>query len=90
MFASPFVIPVVAIVATFTFLSIATICHMIGNMYQVSRTLSMKQRLVEAGLSAAEIERIIGANVAELETDCQSVPKAKKPPISASPMAKVS
>ena len=54
-------VPVIAIVSVFTFLIISTVVHYIYKAFCFSRLTQLKERLLEAGMSSAEIERIVNA-----------------------------
>ncbi len=54
-------VPVIAIVTVFSFLTVSTIVHYVYKGYCFGRLTRLKERLLESGMTSAEIERIINA-----------------------------
>jgi hypothetical protein len=62
LLTSPFAIPVVAIVMVFGYLIIQSIVAGVRGIVKHRNEIELKQSLVERGMSAEEIERIIVAS----------------------------
>ena len=58
-------IPIIAISGTFIWLIVTSVAAKISDMYKFSRLVSMKERMLEAGMTAAEIERVASAGMSE-------------------------
>ena len=54
-------IPIIAIISTFLFLTLTTLAKIAANAYCTAKIVNMKRRALEAGMTAAEIERIVAA-----------------------------
>jgi hypothetical protein len=54
-------IPIILFISLFTYLSIATVAKMFGNMSRTKSNLRFMQGLVDRGFSASEIERVMRA-----------------------------
>ena len=59
IFASPFSIPIVAIVAVFAWMIIQSIVSGVQGIVKHRNEVELKQSLVDRGMSAAEVERVI-------------------------------
>jgi hypothetical protein len=55
------IIPILAIVSVFSFMTISSIVYYGFKAYCVARLCRLKERLLESGLSGGEIERIVNA-----------------------------
>jgi CRISPR/Cas system CMR subunit Cmr4 (Cas7 group RAMP superfamily) len=58
-FCSPFTIPIVAIAGTFLWLTISALAKAVHDIVRHRNEIELKQVLVERGLGAEEIERIL-------------------------------
>lgn len=54
-------IPVIAIVTVFGFLTITSLAHHAYKCYCFGHLSRLKERLLEAGMTSAEIERVVNA-----------------------------
>ncbi len=61
LFASPFLIPVAAIVCVFGWMIISTIVTGVRGIVKHRNEVELKQMLVDRGMSAEEIERVVQA-----------------------------
>ena len=62
-------IPILAISGTFIWLIVVCISGKISEMYKFSRLVRMKERMLEAGMTAAEIERVAAAGMSGGQVD---------------------
>ena len=62
-------IPILAISGTFIWLIVTFITGKIAEMYKFSRLVRMKERMLEAGMTAAEIERVASAGMSGGQVD---------------------
>lgn len=62
VFASPFSIPIVAIICVFGWLAIQSIVAGIRGIVKHRNEVELKQMLVDRGMSADEIERVVQAS----------------------------
>lgn len=69
LFSSPMAIPIVAIVSVFAFLIIQSIVAGAKAIVKHRNELELKQSLVDRGMTADEIERVVQATSIENETD---------------------
>jgi hypothetical protein len=58
-FMSPIAIPIVAIVSVFGFLCISALASCVKSIVKHRNEVELKQQLVDRGMSADEIERVI-------------------------------
>ncbi len=61
LFMSPFAIPLVAIIGVFSWMCISAIVTGVQSIVKHRNEIELKQQLVERGMSAAEIERVVSA-----------------------------
>ncbi len=61
LFVSPFAIPLVAIIGVFSWMCISAIVTGVQSIVKHRNEIELKQQLVERGMSAAEIERVVSA-----------------------------
>ena len=61
LFASPFSIPIVAILGVFLWLIVQAVVSSVQSIVKHRNEIELKQTLVQRGMSADEIERIIQA-----------------------------
>ena len=61
IFTSPFTIPIVAIGGAFTWMIIQAIVTAVGDIVKHRNEIELKQTLVDRGMNADEIERIVRA-----------------------------
>ena len=61
LFMSPFAIPVVSIIGVFSWMCISAIVSGVQSIVKHRNEIELKQQLVERGMSAAEIERVVSA-----------------------------
>jgi hypothetical protein len=54
-------IPVFAIFCVFGFLTVSSLSHYAYKCYSVWRLTRLKERLLDAGMTSAEIERVVNA-----------------------------
>ena len=54
-------VPVIAITFTFSWLTLMTLGGIGARMFQVYRTTRLKERMLEQGMSVADIERVMNA-----------------------------
>lgn len=77
-------IPVLAISCTFLFLVIWVIAATVDSLYKTASNARLKDKLIERGLSAGEIDKIMKAGMSKSEYDWNSdeeyssVPPEKK------------
>lgn len=64
---SPIAIPIVAIVGVFLFLCISALANCVQSIVRHRNEIELKQQLVDRGMSADEIERIVTASVIKNE-----------------------
>ena len=69
LFASPFAIPIVAIICVFAWLIIQSIVSGARGIVKHRNEVELKQMLIERGMSADEIERIVQATGLEKEEE---------------------
>lgn len=60
-FMSPIAIPVVAIVSVFVFLCISALANSVQSIVKHRNEVELKQQLVDRGMTADEIERVVMA-----------------------------
>ena len=60
-FMSPFAIPIVAIVGVFVFSCISAVMNCVQSIVKHRNEVELKQQLVDRGMSADEIERVVMA-----------------------------
>jgi hypothetical protein len=60
-FMSPIAIPIVAILSVFGFLCISSLASCVKSIVKHRNEVELKQQLVDRGMSADEIERVISA-----------------------------
>ncbi len=60
-FASPFSIPIVAIIAVFTWMIISSIVATVQGIVKHRNEVELKQSMVDRGMTAEEIERVVQA-----------------------------
>ena len=69
LFSSPFAIPIVAIISVFTWLLISSVVSVIVSgvkgIVKHRNEVELKQMLVDRGMSAEEIERVVNATSQE-------------------------
>lgn len=58
---SPFAIPIIAIVGTFAYLCISVLSNCVQSIVKHRNEVELKQQLVDRGMSADEIERVVMA-----------------------------
>jgi hypothetical protein len=75
IFANP---ATIAIIATFGFLTICSVTHYVYKGVCHTQLIRLKERLLEAGMSSAEIERVVRAGTSEID---ENFVPAKKQPI---------
>ena len=61
IFASPFAIPIVAIVSVFAWLIVSSIVAGVQGIVKHRNEVELKQMLVDRGMSPDEIERVVQA-----------------------------
>ena len=71
LFSSPLVIPVVAILGVFGWLIISSIVVAVRQIVKHRNEVELKQLLVDRGMSAEEIERVVQASSPE-EADAEA------------------
>ncbi len=69
LFASPFAIPIVAIVSVFVWLIIQSIVSGAQTIVKHRNEVELKQMLIERGLSPEEIERVVQATSLDREAE---------------------
>lgn len=67
--ASPFVIPVVAIVGVFSWLTISSIVSGMRGIVRHRNEVELKQMLVDRGMSADEITQVVMATAVDDQED---------------------
>ena len=67
LFYSPFTIPIVAIAGTFIWLSISAMAKVVYGIVRHRNEIELKQAMIERGLKADEIERILVATALQDE-----------------------
>ncbi len=70
LFASPFSIPIIAIVGGVGFLIVLSIVTTVKEIVKHRNEIELKQSLVDRGMSAEEIERIVQATHKGGHTNC--------------------
>lgn len=72
-------VPVLAIVCTFLFLAIWVVAATIDSMYKTATSTRLKERLIERGASASEIDMVLkaGASPDEWSGGTEPVPPVK-------------
>lgn len=61
MFFSAFAIPIVAIIGVFVWMSISAIAEAAQSIVKHRNEIELKQMMVDRGMSAEEIERVVRA-----------------------------
>ena len=56
-------VPIIAITSVFGFLTLSMIGHYVYKGYCFGRLTGLKERLLESGMSSAEIERVVNAGM---------------------------
>mgnify|MGYP001795961442 CR=1 FL=1 len=64
---SPFAIPIVVIVSVFVFLCISAFMNCVRSIVKHRNEVELKQQLVDRGMSADEIERVVMATTVKDE-----------------------
>jgi hypothetical protein len=54
-------IPIIVVVSVFAFLTISSVMHYAYKAYRVTQLTRLKERLLDAGMTSAEIERVVNA-----------------------------
>ena len=74
------IIPVIAITCTFLFFTIWVVADFLYRSFRCARETGLKERLVEAGMTCVEIERILNAGTKnEDSSKVHRKPPAGKP-----------
>ena len=73
MLFNPIAIPIVAITSVFAFLIISAIVDGVSQIVKHRNEIELKQSLVDRGMSADEIERIIHASPVKTKKSCCSI-----------------
>ena len=71
-FMSPIAIPIVAIVSVFGYLCISALASSVQSIVKHRNEVELKQQLVDRGMSADEIERVIMASTVKQESELHS------------------
>lgn len=69
-FMSPLAIPVVAIIGVFSWMCISAVVGGVQSIVKHRNEIELKQQLVERGMSAEEIERVVSATSIQRDNDC--------------------
>ncbi len=69
------IVPVIAIVCTFSWLTITTLGGIVAKSFTVYRTTRLKERMLEQGMSVADIERVVNSGTF---TGCSKKQKRKQ------------
>ena len=72
LLVNPIAIPIVAITSVFAFLIISAIVDGVSQIVKHRNEIELKQSLVDRGMSADEIERIIHASPVKTKKSCCS------------------
>jgi hypothetical protein len=64
-------IPVIAIIAVFSFLTLTSLIHYAHKAFCFAQLTRLKERLLDAGMTSAEIERIVNAGTKDIEAEIQ-------------------
>ena len=70
LFMSPFAIPIVAIIGVFAWMCISAVVNGVQSIVKHRNEIELKQQLVERGMSADEIERVVSATNIKEERHC--------------------
>ncbi len=70
LFMSPFAIPLVAIIGVFSWLCITAIVNGVQSIIKHRNEIELKQQLVDRGMTADEIERVVSATNIKPEDRC--------------------
>lgn len=65
------IVPIVAIVGAFTFLIVSTITYYGYKSFCFGRLTALKEKLLDAGMTSVEIERIVNAGTKEFSEPIQ-------------------
>lgn len=65
LFASPFSIPIVALIGVFGWLIVHSIVQSVQGIVRHRNEVELKQMLCDRGMSADEIERVVNATAIE-------------------------
>jgi hypothetical protein len=68
-FMSPIAIPIVAIVSVFGYLCISALASSVQSIVKHRNEVELKQQLVDRGMSADEIERVVMATTVKEESE---------------------
>ncbi len=60
---SPYAIPIVAIIGTFVWMSISAIADAAQSIVKHRNEIELKQNMIDRGMSAEEIERVVHATI---------------------------
>lgn len=69
LFMSPFAIPIVAIMSVFTWMIVAAIVSGVQGIVKHRNEVELKQMLVDRGMNADEIERVVQASGVSQDDD---------------------
>ena len=61
LFMSPYAIPLVAIIGAFTWLCMLVVVNGVRSIVRHRNEIELKQQLVDRGMTADEIERVVAA-----------------------------
>ncbi len=70
LFMSPFAIPLVAIIGVFTWMCIAAIVNGVQSIIKHRNEIELKQQLVDRGMTADEIERVVSVTNIKPDDKC--------------------
>jgi hypothetical protein len=73
------IVPVIAIVSVFTFLTISSVGYYAYKAYCFAQLVRLKERLLDAGMNSAEIERVVNAGSTK-DFMSDMVPQKMAPP----------
>ncbi len=65
------IVPIILIISVFTFLIVSSITYYGYKSYCFGRLSSLKEKLLDAGMTSAEIERIVNAGTKEFSEPIQ-------------------
>lgn len=70
LFMSPFAIPIVAIISVFFWMCITAVTNGVQSIVKHRNEIELKQQMVDRGMTADEIERVVTATNIKQEPHC--------------------